>query len=30
MSGETGQSMQLAGKIFNEMVMEEAVKDKTL
>ena len=26
---ETGEGMQLAGNIFNEMVMEEAIKDKT-
>ena len=29
MSGETGAGMQLAGSIFNEMVMQEAIKDKT-
>ena len=30
MSKETSASMQLAGNIFNEMVMEEAIKDKTV
>ena len=31
MNGEgTGAGMQLAGSIFNEMVMEEAIKDKTV
>ena len=30
MSKETSAGMQLAGNIFNEMVMEEAIKDKTV
>ena len=30
MSGETSSGMQLAGNIFNEMVMQEAIKDKTI
>ena len=29
MSKETSSGMQLAGNIFNEMVMDEAIKDKT-
>ena len=30
MSHETSAGMQLAGNIFNEMVMQEAIKDKTV
>ncbi len=28
-AGAAGAGMQIAGNIFNEMVMEEAIKDKT-
>ena len=28
-AGMAGAGMQIAGNIFNEMVMEEAIKDKT-
>lgn len=28
--GDTSKDMQLAGSLFNEMVMQEAIKDKTL
>jgi len=28
-AGQAGAGMQIAGNIFNEMVMQEAIKDKT-